>query len=83
MSTPEPIVDWMRRRDMSIGELADSARLEKRVVAAIVQQGYTTSPQQRQRIADTLGVTVDQIAWSQTVPVDHMYGHGPQFGRSP
>jgi hypothetical protein len=38
---------------------------------------------QRQRIAAALGVSVDQIQWGRTVQVDHMYGHGPQFGRSP
>ena len=50
---------------------------------AIVDGRYTASPEQRRSIAEALGVRPEQIAWGHTTQVDHMYGHGPQFGRSP
>jgi hypothetical protein len=28
-------------------------------------------------------VEVAEIAWGHAVPVDHLWGHGPQFGRTP
>jgi hypothetical protein len=34
-------------------------------------------------LAAVLGVEPDQITWGHTQQVEHMYGHGPQFGRSP
>jgi lambda repressor-like predicted transcriptional regulator len=83
MNAPKPLRDWLHSRNMAVAELASSAGLDPKVVAAIADQRYTTSPQQRQRLADALGLAPEQIAWGNTVPVDHMYGHGPQFGRSP
>ena len=50
---------------------------------AIVQGRYTPSPDQRRRLADALGVAPEQVAWGHTAEVQHVYGHGPQFGRSP
>ena len=50
---------------------------------AIVHGRYTPSPDQRARLAAALGVSPDQIAWGHVAQVEHVYGHGPQFGRSP
>jgi hypothetical protein len=63
--------------------LVDASGLEQRVVEAIVACRYTPSPEQRVRLAAALGVTPEQIAWSHAAPVEHLYGHGPQFGRTP
>ena len=30
-----------------------------------------------------LGVVPEQVAWGHRVQVEPLYGHGPQFGRSP
>jgi len=40
-------------------------------------------PEQRRRVAEILNVDSDQISWAYQVEVAHVYGHGPQFGRSP
>jgi hypothetical protein len=73
----------MAERNLDLPRLVDASRLDRKVVEAIVAGRYTTSPAQRQRIAEALGVAADEVTWGRTVPVDHMYGHGPQFGRSP
>ena len=60
-----------------------SSGLDKRVVEAIVHGRYTPSPHERQRMAAALGVDLEQITWDHATAVDHLYGHGTQFGRSP
>jgi hypothetical protein len=77
------ISEWMAERGISLEELLPSSGLDRRTLAAIVQGHYTTSPQQRERLAAGLGIRPEQVAWGHRVSVDHMYGHGPQFGRSP
>jgi len=76
-------VQWMADRGLSVAEIVATSGLESRVVEAILQGRYTPSPQQRGQLAAALGVGLDQIAWGHVVPVEHMYGHGQQFGRSP
>jgi ribosome-binding protein aMBF1 (putative translation factor) len=77
------ITEWMAERGIALAELVESARVEKRVVEAIAQGRYTPSPEQRQRLSAALGVRPDEIAWGHVAQVDHISGHGPQFGRSP
>ena len=77
------IAEYMARLGYSSQSLAEAARLDVKTVSAIVEGRYTSSPEQRQRLAQALGATVDEIDWSNSARVDHMYGHGPQFGRSP
>jgi hypothetical protein len=83
MHKQQTITKWLDERGLDVARLVAASGLDERVVAAIVAGRYTTSPQQRQQIAAALGVAVDQIQWGRAVEVDHMYGHGPQFGRSP
>ncbi len=77
------ITEWMETRGIGLEELVQTTALEKRVIEAIVHGRYTPSPQQRQRLAVALGVEPKEIQWGHLAQVDHMYGHGPQFGRSP
>ena len=74
---------YMEETGMSVDQLIAAAGLEAKVVKAIVSGQYTPSPTQRQRIAAAMGVSVDDISWGHTVEVEHMWGHGPQFGRTP
>jgi transcriptional regulator with XRE-family HTH domain len=83
MAEVKTVADWMGQRGLRLAELVEGSGLDRKVVEAIVHGRYTPSPQQRQRLAAVLGVAVEQVAWGYRVPVDHMYGHGPQFGRSP
>jgi hypothetical protein len=63
--------------------LAEKAGLDERRVLAIVAGRWTPSPQERDKVAAAFGLTREQIAWGHRAAVDPMYGHGPQFGRSP
>jgi hypothetical protein len=73
----------MEEAGISLEGLVAASGLEAKLVKAIVSGNYTPSPLQRERLAEALGAAVDDISWGHTVPVEHMYGHGPQFGRTP
>jgi hypothetical protein len=73
----------MAQRGVDIAEIIAASRLDERVVQAIIEGRYTPSPDQRRRLAEALAVEPEQIAWGHVAAVEHMYGHGPQFGRSP
>lgn len=77
------VADWMAERSISLAGLVDASGLEQGVVEAIAAGRYTPSPQQRQCLAAALGVDPEQVAWGHQAEVVHIYGHGPQFGRSP
>jgi hypothetical protein len=77
------VADWMTERGLRVDDLLAAAVLDRKVLQAIIAGRYTPSPQQRQRVAAALGVAVEQISWEHTNPIAHVYGHGPQFGRSP
>ena len=83
MTQVKSVADWMAERRLGQAELVAATALDGRVVEAIVHGRYTPSPEQRRRLAAALGVEPDQVAWGHTTPVSHVYGHGPQFGRSP
>ena len=83
MKMPTTIAERLNELGLSISDLVKACGMDRRVIEAIAAGRYTTSPQQRERIARALNVSTDQIQWGGAVDVDHMYGHGPQFGRSP
>jgi hypothetical protein len=83
MMQVKTVAEWMAERNVALPELVESSGLDRRVVEAIVCGRYTPSPQQRQRLSAALGVGPEQVAWGHLTPVEHVYGHGPQFGRSP
>jgi transcriptional regulator with XRE-family HTH domain len=83
MAQVKTLAEWMAERGIGLAELVEAAGLEERVVEAIAQGRYTPSPEQRQRLAAVLGVGPEEVAWGHVTEVSHVYGHGPQFGRSP
>lgn len=83
MNSVKNIATWMSDQGIGLDQLLEASGLERKVVEAIIQGRYTPSPQQRQRLAAALSVAPQQIAWGHQHTVEHMYGHGPQFGRSP
>ena len=70
-------------RGLDAKALAELAMLDEQRVVAIVLGRWTPSPDERDKIAAVFGLTREQIAWGHTTPVEHLYGHGPQFGRTP
>lgn len=83
METVKSVADWMGERGVTFEQLLAVARLERKVLEAILHGRYTPSPHQRQCVAAALEVPVEQVAWGHTTPISHLYGHGPQFGRTP
>lgn len=83
MDEVKSVGEWMASRGRAQADLVAATGLDPRVVDAIVHGRYTPSPQQRQSLAAALGVSPQQVVWGHVTEVEHMYGHGPQFGRSP
>ena len=83
MAQRKTVSGWMAERGVGLAGLVEASGLDARVVEAIVRGRYTPSPEQRQRLAAALGVGPEEIAWGHLAQVEHVYGHGPQFGRSP
>ena len=73
----------MEETGTTLEQLVEASGLEAKLVKAIATGNYTPSPTERQSLAAALGVSIDDIAWGHAVPVDHLWGHGPQFGRTP
>lgn len=83
MDRSKTLYEWMKDLDIEITQLIECSGLDKKVIEAIVAGRYTTSPTHRQRLPNVLGISPEKILWGQTIEVDHLYGHGLQFGRSP
>jgi hypothetical protein len=83
MSACKTVAELCAERQIDHVLLAAKAGLDDGRVLAIVSGRWTPSPQERDRIAAAFGLSRDQIAWGHRTTVDHLYGHGPQFGRSP
>lgn len=79
----EALCELCERRQLTPRALADKAGLDEKRVLAILEGRWTPSPQERDKIAAVFGLQRDQIAWGHRTEVQHLYGHGPQFGRTP
>jgi hypothetical protein len=83
MNSLKTVADLCEENRLSHQMLADKASLDLQRVVAILEGRWTPSPAERDRVAAVFGLTRDQIAWGHKAPIAHLYGHGPQFGRTP
>jgi transcriptional regulator with XRE-family HTH domain len=83
MSVTKNVAELCAEHGLDAKRLAEKAELDERRVRAIVEGRWTPSPAERDRIAAVFGLGREQIAWGHSAPVSHLYGHGPQFGRTP
>ena len=83
MDTPTSVGDLCVRHGIDVEQLAAKSGLDERRVRAIVLGRWTPGPQERDKIAAVFGRTRDEVAWGHRASVEHIQGHGPQFGRSP
>ena len=79
----KPLARHLEEAGLTVDQLVASSGLDRKLVQAIVAGNYNPSPTERARLAQAVGVPVEEIEWGHAVQVEHMYGHGPQFGRSP
>ena len=83
METLKTVDQLCREHGIGPEQLAERTGLDGRRVRAIVAGQWTPSPAERDRVAAAFGLSRDQVAWGHRTPVEHLYGHGPQFGRTP
>ena len=83
METPKSVSELCIERGIDVNQLAILACLDADRVRAIVEGRWTPSPSERDKIAAAFHVSREQIAWGHRTSVEHIQGHGPQFGRSP
>jgi len=69
--------DLCARLGISLEQLAEQTGLDLGRVQAIYLARWTPSPAERQKIADVLGVSRDDVAWGHKTPIQHIYGQGP------
>ena len=65
------------QQSLTVGQLTERSGLDNGRVIAIIMGRWTPSPEERQKIAAVLDVTVDEITWGHKTPIQHIYGHGP------
>jgi hypothetical protein len=83
MEPLKSVAELCGRHGLDPRQLADRAGLDGQRVRAILEGRWTPSPAERDRLAAVFGLSRSQIAWGHKTPVEHLYGHGPQFGRTP
>jgi transcriptional regulator with XRE-family HTH domain len=83
MSTLRSVRELCEEYGIGLPQLAEKTGLEEKRLRAIVEGRWTPSPSERERLAGAFGLAKDDIAWGHQTPVQHLYGHGPQFGRTP
>ena len=83
MQTATTVAELCRQHGIDPKQLAERSGLDEQRVLAIVLGRWTPSPAERDAVAGVFGLTREQIAWGHSTPVSHLYGHGPQFGRTP
>jgi cyanate lyase len=83
MGTRKTVRELCEERGLGWKELAQRSGRDARRARAIVEGHWTPSPAERERVAAALGLGKDEVAWGHEEPVQHLYGHGPQFGRTP
>jgi plasmid maintenance system antidote protein VapI len=64
-------------RGIDARRLAERTGVDEKRVQAIVQDRWTPTPQDRDRIAAAFGLSRDRVAWGHKNFVEHLYGWGP------
>ncbi len=71
------VVELCKQKKVTIEQLTEKSGLDYNRVAAIATGRWTPSPQERKKIADVFEIDPADIGWGHTVPIQHIYGHGP------
>ncbi len=65
-----------KQKGVSLLSLAEQSGLDLKRLQTIYRGQWTPSPIERERIAQTLGTSSDDIAWEHSTPIEHFYGPG-------
>ncbi len=63
-------------KGVSLLSLAERSGLDLKRLQSIYLGRWTPSPNERERIAQALGTSSDDIAWEHSTRVEHFYGPG-------
>ena len=71
------VAELCQEKKIDFEQLVDACGLGHDRVVAILLQRWTPSPKEREKIAEALGTTKDEITWGHVTPIQHIYGYGP------
>ena len=71
------VAELCHERGLNATELAERCDMDQPRATAIIMGRWTPKPEERQKIAAVLEVSVDQIRWGHATPIQHLWGHGP------
>lgn len=64
-------------RGLNAQQLAERCGFDATRANAIVLGRWTPKPAERSAIAELFDVSVDDIRWGHSTPIQHLWGHGP------
>jgi len=62
------------QKEISLRSLSERSGLDLKRLQAIYRGQWTPSPNEREKIAQALGTSSDDIAWEHSTPIEHFYG---------
>ena len=65
-----------KEKGISLLSLAELSGLDLKRLQTIYRSQWTPSPSEREKIAQALGTSSDEIAWGHSTPIEHFYGPG-------
>ncbi|MBT3889171.1 MAG: helix-turn-helix transcriptional regulator [Planctomycetaceae bacterium] len=76
MST-KSVAELCREQQLTLKQLVEQSGVDEHRIVAILMGRWTPSSSDRNKIAQTLGVTRNDITWGHQTPIQHIYGIGP------
>ena len=76
MST-KSVAELCREQQLTLKQLVEQSGVDEHRIVAILMGRWTPSSSDRNKIAQTLGVTRNDITWGHQTPNQHIYGIGP------
>ncbi len=65
-----------KQKGVSLLRLAERSGLDLKRLQTIYRGQWTPTPNEREKIAQALGTSSDEIAWQHSTPIEHFYGPG-------
>ena len=73
---PISVQKLCKQKGVTLLSLAELSALDLKRLQAIYRGQWTPSPSEREKIAQALDTSSDDIAWEHIVPVEHFHGPG-------
>ncbi len=73
---PISVQKLCKQEGVSLLSLAERSGMDLKRLQTIYRGQWTPSPNEREKIAQALGTSSDDIAWEHSTPTEHFYGPG-------